>query len=99
MTILGIDIGGTGIKGALVNVKTGELVAERIRIPTPQPSLPKAVAEVVGKIASQFDYKGPAGMTFPAVVKNGVIYTASNVDASWIQVDAAIGDAAVVAHT
>lgn len=89
MTILGIDIGGTGIKGALVNVKTGELVAERIRIPTPQPSLPKAVAEVVEKIASHFDYKGAAGVTFPAVVKNGVIHTASNVDKSWVQVDAA----------
>lgn len=89
MTILGIDIGGTGIKGAPVNLKTGELVAERIRIPTPRPALPNAVADVVGQIASHFDYKGPAGVTFPAIVKKNIIYSASNVDASWIQVDAA----------
>lgn len=89
MTIFGIDIGGTGIKGAPVNVETGELVAERIRIPTPQPSRPDAVADVIGKIVSHFDYKGPIGLTFPAVVQNGVIHTASNVDDSWIQVDAA----------
>lgn len=88
MVVLGIDIGGTGIKGAPVDVETGKLVAERIRIPTPDPSLPNAVAEVVGQIASHFNYKGPAGVTFPAIVKNGVIYSASNVDHSWIQVDA-----------
>lgn len=88
MVVLGIDIGGTGIKGAPVDVETGRLVAERIRIPTPAPSLPNAVAEVVGQIASHFNHKGPAGVTFPAIVKNGVIYTASNVDHSWIQVDA-----------
>jgi len=88
MTYLGIDIGGTGIKGAPVNVETGELLAERLRIPTPQPALPNSVADVVEQIATHFNYKGPAGVTFPAVVKKGVIYTASNVDKSWIGANA-----------
>ena len=82
MTYLGIDIGGTGIKGAPVNVETGELVAERLRIDTPHPALPNAVADVVEQIANHFNYKGPAGVTFPAVVKKGVIFTAANVDES-----------------
>lgn len=89
MNILGIDIGGTGIKGAPVNTKTGELLAERFRIPTPQPALPNAIADVVQQIAKHFDHTGPVGITFPAIVKNGVIHSASNVDASWIDVDAA----------
>jgi polyphosphate glucokinase len=88
MTLLGIDIGGTGIKGAPVNVETGELVAERFRIPTPQPALPESVADVVAQIADHFKYKGPTGITFPAVVKEGTIKTAANVDASWIGVQA-----------
>lgn len=84
MILLGIDIGGTGIKGAPVNTETGELTAERFRVPTPQPALPNAVADVVGQIAQHFNYQGPAGVTFPAVVKQGVIFTAANVDKSWI---------------
>jgi polyphosphate glucokinase len=89
MTVLGIDIGGTGIKGAPVNTTTGELLAERFRILTPKPALPNAVADVVGQIASHFDYKGPAGVTFPGIVKKNVIYSATNVDHAWLQVDAA----------
>ncbi len=88
MTLLGIDIGGTGIKGAPVDVETGQLTAERLRIPTPQPALPNAVADVVQQIAAHFNYQGPTGVTFPAVVKKGVIYTASNVDSSWIGTNA-----------
>jgi polyphosphate glucokinase len=88
MTLLGIDIGGTGIKGAPVNVETGELLAERFRIPTPQPSLPNSVADVIGQIAQHFNYKGPAGVTFPAIVKKGVVYSAANVDPSWIGTNA-----------
>jgi polyphosphate glucokinase len=88
MTILGIDIGGTGIKGAPVNVETGELLAERFRIPTPQPSLPNSVADVIGQIADHFNYKGPTGVTFPAIVKKGVIYSAANVDPTWIGTNA-----------
>lgn len=89
MAVLGIDIGGTGIKGAPVNVETGELLAERFRIPTPQPALPNAVADVVHEIARHFDYSGPAGITFPAIIKKGVVYSAANVDKSWIGTDAA----------
>lgn len=89
MNILGIDIGGTGIKGAPVNTETGELLAERFRIPTPQPALPNAVADVVQQVAAHFNYTGPAGVTFPAIVKKGIIHTAANVDESWINVDAA----------
>ncbi len=88
MTILGVDIGGTGIKGAPVNVETGELMAERFRIPTPNPALPNAVADVVDEIAKHFDYKGPAGITFPAIVKKGVIFSAANVDETWMGTDA-----------
>ncbi len=88
MNILGIDIGGTGIKGAPVNVKTGELAAERFRIPTPQPALPNAVADVVAEIAKHFNYSGPAGVTFPAIIKKGVVYSATNVDESWMGTDA-----------
>lgn len=89
MTILGIDIGGTGIKGAPVNTDTGELLAERLRIDTPHPALPNSVADVVGQIATHFNYKGPTGITFPAVIKQGVVFTAANVDESWIGTNAA----------
>lgn len=88
MNILGIDIGGTGIKGAPVHVETGELLAERFRIPTPHPALPDAVADVVDEMARHFNHSGATGITFPAIVKKGVIYSASNVDKSWIGTDA-----------
>jgi polyphosphate glucokinase len=87
MNILGIDIGGSGIKGAPVDVETGTLAADRLRIPTPQPAVPEAVAEVIGEIASHFEYTGLAGITFPGVVKNGTILSAANVDKSWINAD------------
>ena len=87
-TRLGIDIGGTGIKGAPVDTGTGELVAPRLRIPTPHPATPAAVAETVAEIAKHFDWTGPMGATFPAVVKGGVTQTAANVDPSWIGADA-----------
>ena len=86
--ILGIDIGGTGIKGAPVNIETGTLAKERFRIETPHPAKPDDVASVVQQIAKHFHYSGPTGITFPAIVKNGVIYSASNVDKSWINIDA-----------
>jgi len=84
---LGIDIGGSGIKGAPVDVKKGVLVAERYRIPTPQPSAPDAVGDAVAKIVKHFRWKGVIGCTFPAVIKEGVVYTAANVDKSWIGVN------------
>ncbi len=84
MQILGIDIGGSGIKGAPVDIKKGVLAGERHRIPTPQPSEPEAVADVVAKIVQHFEWRGPIGCTFPAVIRHGVAYTAANVDKSWI---------------
>lgn len=84
MKILGVDIGGTGIKGAPVDTAKGTLLAERFRVPTPQPSKPEAVAEVVAEVAQNFKWKGPIGCTFPAVVKQGVVYSAANVDKTWI---------------
>ncbi len=89
MTMLGIDIGGSGIKGAPVDVDSGRLLADRHRIPTPDPSRPGAVAEVVADIARHFDWTGPVGCAFPAVVKHGVTLTAANVDQGWIGCDAA----------
>jgi polyphosphate glucokinase len=85
---LGIDIGGTGIKGALVDTDKGELAVERFRIDTPQPATPEAVAKTVGEIVNHFNYKGTVGCTFPAVVQHGVVYSAANVDKSWINTDA-----------
>jgi len=87
-TVLGIDIGGTGIKGAPVDTVTGKLLADRHRILTPDPATPDAVADVVAQVAQFFDWRGPAGATFPAVVKDGVAMTAANVDQSWIGTDA-----------
>ncbi len=83
----GIDIGGTGIKGARVNLTTGELLSERIRIPTPSPSTAEAVADIVAKIVNDNGYTGEVGITFPAVIQNGVAHTAANVDKSWVDAD------------
>lgn len=85
---LGIDIGGSGIKGAPVDLETGEFADERLRIPTPDPSTPEAVAKVVREILDHFDWQDSFGCTFPAVVQNGVVRTAANVDDSWIGTDA-----------
>ncbi|MBN1991287.1 MAG: ROK family protein [Anaerolineae bacterium] len=84
MKILGIDIGGSGIKGAPVDIKKAVLAAERHRIPTPQPSEPEAVTDVAAQIVKHFKWKGPIGCTFPSVIKDGVVYTAANVDQAWI---------------
>ncbi len=88
MITLGIDIGGSGIKGAPVNVETGELIAERLRIDIPNPSTPENCAQVVKQIVQHFSYSGPVGVTFPAVVRRGVTLTAANVDERWIDCDA-----------
>ena len=87
MSILGIDIGGSGVKGAPVDVERGELAAEYYRIPTPQPSTPDAIGDVVAELARHFDWHGSIGCTFPAVIKDGVAYSAANVDKSWIGTD------------
>jgi polyphosphate glucokinase len=96
MHVLGIDIGGTGIKAAPVDVTTGKLLADRQKIETPHPALPDAVADVVKKLTTSFDWSGPVGITFPGVVTNGVTRTAANMDPVWVGLDAAsmLGQAA-----
>ncbi len=86
--ILGIDIGGSGIKGAIVDTATGELVGMRHRIDTPKPATPDAIAEIILQITKHFKWKGDIGCGFPAVVQNGLVYTASNIDTSWININA-----------
>jgi len=81
---LGLDVGGSGIKGALVNIETGELVAPRHRLPTPEDAKPAAVGAVLKELALHFQYSGPVGIGFPSVNRHGVIRTAANVDSSWI---------------
>ncbi len=85
---VGIDIGGTGIKGALVDLKAGKLAKDRVRLSTPHPATPQAVAATVGDVLDQIDADGPVGLTLPAVVRGGTVETASNIDQSWIGVDA-----------
>jgi len=85
---MGVDIGGSGIKGAPVDLALGALTTMRHRIKTPQPSTPDAVAETVAELVKYFEWGGPIGVTFPAIIKHGVVHTAANVDDSWIGVDA-----------
>ena len=80
---LGIDIGGSGIKGALVDTQTGELASERIRIPTPRPATPDSVAETVRQLVSEHGYSGPVGCCFPTIVVDGVAKSASNMGEQW----------------
>ncbi len=87
MKVLGIDIGGSGIKGAPVNVEKGELLADRLRVPTPQPSSPSAVMEAVKGIVDHFEYSGPIGCGFPAPILDGVAKTAANIDNRWIDMN------------
>ncbi|AWN23907.1 polyphosphate glucokinase [Deinococcus irradiatisoli] len=86
--ILGIDIGGSGIKGAPVDTDTGKLLSERYRIPTPAGAKAHDVAEVVHDLVKHFDHSGPVGVTFPGVVQHGVTLSAANVDKGWVGLDA-----------
>ncbi len=86
--VLGIDFGGSGIKGAPVDVKQGILLKERHRIPTPQPAEPDGVIREIDNLVKFFNWKGPIGIGFPTVVQHGIIKTASNIDDSWIGVNA-----------
>lgn len=88
MKILGIDVGGTGIKGAPVETATGELLAERVRIDTPRPATPEAVAQVVTEIVRHFQWSGPVGCGFPGPVRRGVVRGAVNLSPAWMNYDA-----------
>lgn len=87
--MLGIDIGGSGIKGAPVDLADGSFTRERFRADTPQPSKPKAVAKVLAEIVAHFGWDGPVGVTYPGVVIDGVTLSAANVSEQWIGLDAA----------
>jgi polyphosphate glucokinase len=87
-SIVGIDVGGSGIKGAPVAVAEGRLIEARHRLDTPQPANPEAVAATVGEVARYFSWTGPVGITLPGVVTNGTMRTAANIDESWIGTDA-----------
>jgi len=80
----GIDVGGSGVKGAVVDLDTGQIIGERFRLPTPQPATPDAVADAVAQVVRHFDWTGPLGVTYPGVVTEGIVRTAANVDKSWI---------------
>jgi polyphosphate glucokinase len=86
--VLGIDIGGSGIKAAPVDVSAGTLTAERVKVATPRPALPEPIADAVAGLAAGFSWTGPAGITFPGVVIGGVIHTAANLDPAWLGLDA-----------
>ncbi len=83
----GIDIGGSGVKGAIVDLRTGEFVGERHRIDTPRPATPDAVAKVCREITDHFGWTGPVGITLPSVVRDGIVRSAANIDESWCGVD------------
>ena len=102
MAVLGIDIGGSGIKGAPVDVQTAEFLEERYRVPTPDPGRPDQVIEVVRLIARHFKWTGKIGVGFPGVIRRGVVETAANVSLEWVgqdlasMIEEATGCAAVV---
>lgn len=86
--VLGIDIGGTGIKAAPVDLETGRLLADRTKQPTPRPATPKAVEAVLRQLVSEFDWTGPIGITFPGVVSDGTIWSAANLHPDWVGMNA-----------
>jgi polyphosphate glucokinase len=88
MRVLGIDVGGSGIKGAPVETRTGRLLAPRFRVHTPSPATPAAVARAIGRLTRHFEWTGPIGCGVPAAVRDGVFLTAANVHRSWIGTDA-----------
>ena len=87
MQVLGIDIGGSGTKGAPVDTAQGKLITERVKLETPRPAVPEAVAKTVAQLVEAFSWTGPVGITFPGVVVDGVTLTAANLDPAWIGID------------
>jgi polyphosphate glucokinase len=88
-TGFGVDVGGSGIKGGLVDLDTGALIGERFKLATPQPATPSAVATTVAAVVREFGWTGKLGVTYPGVVTNGIVRTAANVDKGWIGTNAA----------
>jgi len=84
----GVDVGGSGIKGGIVDLDTGELVGDRYKLLTPHPATPAAVAKTIAAVVNEFGWTGPLGVTYPGVVTDGIVRTAANVDKKWIGTDA-----------
>jgi polyphosphate glucokinase len=84
----GIDVGGSGIKGGIVDLDTGQLIGDRFKLLTPQPATPPAVAKTIADVVNEFGWTGPLGVTYPGVVTNGIVRTAANVDPAWIGTNA-----------
>ena len=84
MLILGIDVGGTGIKAAIVETTTGELQSKPTRVETPRPATPESIAQTLSALIKQFEWAGPVGIGFPAAIQHGVVRTASNIDSAFI---------------
>ena len=87
MELLGIDVGGTGIKGGIVDSDKGKMVGERFRLDTPRPATPESVTDTVAQVVKHFNWKSSVGAGFPAVVRHAVVHTAANIDQSWIGCD------------
>src|SRR5690606_27480055 len=87
MVIMGVDVGGAGIKGVPVDLETGELVGERFRLPTPEKAKPGGGAETIAQVVQNCDYTGTGGRRLPAVVRGGIVYTAANIHKSWLETD------------
>jgi polyphosphate glucokinase len=84
----GVDVGGSGVKGGIVDLDTGQLIGERFKLPTPQPSTPDAVAKTIAAVVNEFGWEGGLGVTYPGVVTDGIVRTAANVDKGWIGTNA-----------
>lgn len=84
----GVDVGGSGVKGGIVDLDTGQLIGDRFKLLTPQPATPEAVAKTITEVVAHFGWEGPLGVTYPGVVADGIVRTAANVDKGWIGLDA-----------
>jgi polyphosphate glucokinase len=84
----GIDVGGSGVKGGIVDLDTGRLIGDRFKLLTPQPATPDAVAKTIADVVAHFEWDGPLGVTYPGVVTDGIVRTAANVDKGWIGANA-----------
>jgi len=84
----GVDVGGSGVKGGIVDLDTGQLIGERFKLPTPQPSTPDSVAKTIVEVVEKFGWEGGLGVTYPGVVTDGIVRTAANVDKGWIGTNA-----------
>ena len=82
--VLGVDVGGSGVKAGIVDLSTGRLVAERLRYPTPQPATPVAVTRLISAMVEEFSWKGKVGVAIPSIVRKGVVHSAAHIDESWI---------------